>query len=190
MKRLLLILILTLSFQSWIKADDIRDFEIEGISIGDSALDYFSEKKILEEFEIGKDEYNWTDQKFADVYKHGGMELYDKIVVSVKRKDKKYIIYSVTGQIDYENINDCFKKQKEIEDEFSSSLSNTKKKKWVQKHSRDKTGKSKIHWVLFEFNDGAKIEANCQDLAKHMKAPSGLDVGIISAEYRNWLNSF
>ena len=39
MKRLLLILILTLSFQTLTKADDIRDFEIEGISIGDSALD-------------------------------------------------------------------------------------------------------------------------------------------------------
>ena len=43
MKRLLLILILTLSFQSWSKADDIRDFEIEGMSIGDSLLDHFDE---------------------------------------------------------------------------------------------------------------------------------------------------
>ena len=42
MKRLLLILILTLSFQSWTKADDIRDFEIEGMSIGDSLLKYVS----------------------------------------------------------------------------------------------------------------------------------------------------
>ena len=46
MKRLLLILILTLSFQSWTKADDIRDFQIEGMSIGDSALDFFSEEEI------------------------------------------------------------------------------------------------------------------------------------------------
>ena len=60
----------------------------------------------------------------------------------------------------------------------------------MQKHSQDKTGKSKLHWVLFEFNDGAKIEVICQDLAKHMKSPSGLDVGIVSAEFRNWLNSF
>lgn len=190
MKKILAILAFSLHFITPSQANDIREFEIEGISIGDSALDYFSEKKILKEFEIGKDEYKWTDQKFADVYKYGGSELYDKIVVSVKRKDKKYIIYSVTGQIDYENINDCLKKQKEIEDEFSSSLSDTKKKKWVQKHSQDKTGKSRIHRVLFEFNDGAKIEAICSDIAKHMKQPSGLDVGIISAEYRNWLNSF
>jgi hypothetical protein len=47
MKRLLLILILTFSFQTLAKADDIKDFEIEGMSIGDSALDYFSKDQII-----------------------------------------------------------------------------------------------------------------------------------------------
>ena len=46
MRNFLLIFILTFSFQSLSKADDIRDFEIEGISIGDSALDHFSKKAI------------------------------------------------------------------------------------------------------------------------------------------------
>ena len=30
------------------QANDIRDFQIEGMSLGDSALDYFSEKEILD----------------------------------------------------------------------------------------------------------------------------------------------
>ena len=47
MKRLLLTLILTLSFQTLTKADDIRDFQIEGMSIGDSLLRYYSEDQIL-----------------------------------------------------------------------------------------------------------------------------------------------
>ena len=42
MKKLLLILILTLSFQTLAKADDIKDFQIEGISIGDSLLKFSS----------------------------------------------------------------------------------------------------------------------------------------------------
>ena len=42
MKRLLLILILTFSFQSWTNADDIRDLQIEDMSIGDSLLKYFN----------------------------------------------------------------------------------------------------------------------------------------------------
>ena len=41
MRLFLLILILTFNLQSWTKADDIKDFEIDGISIGDSLLDYY-----------------------------------------------------------------------------------------------------------------------------------------------------
>ena len=39
-------LVLIFSLQSKTKADNIRDFQIEGMSIGDSALDYFSEDEI------------------------------------------------------------------------------------------------------------------------------------------------
>ena len=46
MRKFLLILILTFSFQTLVKADDIRDFEIEGISVGDSALDYFTKNEM------------------------------------------------------------------------------------------------------------------------------------------------
>ena len=46
MKRLILTLILSLSFQTLSKADDIRDFEIEGMSIGDSLLNKFSRDEI------------------------------------------------------------------------------------------------------------------------------------------------
>ena len=35
-----------IGFQNLTKADDIRDFEIEGISIGDSLLDYFQESEV------------------------------------------------------------------------------------------------------------------------------------------------
>ena len=49
-KRLLLILILTLSFQTWTKADDIKDFEVEGISIGDSLLGHMSKREIKENY--------------------------------------------------------------------------------------------------------------------------------------------
>ena len=45
MKIFLSVLILIFSIQSWTKANDIRDFEIEGISIGDSLLDFLAEKK-------------------------------------------------------------------------------------------------------------------------------------------------
>ena len=52
MKRLLLIFIFTLSFQSLTKADDVHDFEIYGLSVGDSLLK-FKSKSIIEKKEKG-----------------------------------------------------------------------------------------------------------------------------------------
>ena len=47
MKKLSTYLFLILfSFQTSSWADDIRDFQIEGMSVGDSLLDYFSKEKI------------------------------------------------------------------------------------------------------------------------------------------------
>ena len=46
MRVFIAVLVLIFSLQSWTKADDIRDFQIEGMSIGDSALDFFSKMKL------------------------------------------------------------------------------------------------------------------------------------------------
>ena len=46
MRVFIAVLVLIFSFQSLTKADDIRDFEIEGMSIGDSLLDYFNESEM------------------------------------------------------------------------------------------------------------------------------------------------
>ena len=45
MKTFLITFFLIFSLQSWTKADDIKEFEIEGLSIGSSLLDFFSKKK-------------------------------------------------------------------------------------------------------------------------------------------------
>ena len=46
MRIFFILLIFIFSFQSWAKSDDIRDFEIEGMSIGDSLLNYLLKKKL------------------------------------------------------------------------------------------------------------------------------------------------
>ena len=57
MKKLLVLLFsfFLLSSQT-VFADDISKFEIEGVSIGDSLLDYMTEKEILTEIKINKDQ--------------------------------------------------------------------------------------------------------------------------------------
>ena len=42
MKVFIAVIVLIFSLQSWTKANDIRDFEIEGMSIGNSLLEFMS----------------------------------------------------------------------------------------------------------------------------------------------------
>ena len=46
MKRFLIFLVFIFNIQSFTKADDIREIEIEGISIGDNALDFYSKDEL------------------------------------------------------------------------------------------------------------------------------------------------
>ena len=46
MRVFITVLVLIFSLQSLTKADDISDFQIEGMSIGDSLLDFFTKKEI------------------------------------------------------------------------------------------------------------------------------------------------
>ena len=43
---LIFTLVLIFSLQSWTKADNISEFEIEGMSVGDSLLDFFTKEEI------------------------------------------------------------------------------------------------------------------------------------------------
>ena len=61
MRAFIAVLVLIFSFQSWTKADDISDFQIEGISIGDSLLDYFSREEIKSNNQDNY--YNWVKEK-------------------------------------------------------------------------------------------------------------------------------
>ena len=120
MKRLLLILILTLNFQTLTKADDIRDFQIEGMSIGDSALDYFSES------EIKSNEMNYYRKKdFTPVWiKSSTSNNYDGFQFHYKNSDKNYRIHAVSGIKYFTKIKNCHKKMTKIDIEFTNIFKN------------------------------------------------------------------
>ena len=52
MRVFFLILIFLFSLQPWTKAADISEFEIEGMSLGDSALNYFNEKELTNKDDV------------------------------------------------------------------------------------------------------------------------------------------
>ena len=107
MRVFIAVLVLVFSLQSWTKADDISDFEIEGMSIGDSLLDFMSITEIKNDL---KAQINWphTDKKFQRVEKYeGSFENYEYVAAIIKPEDPQYIIYGLSGMLD---INDLGKK--------------------------------------------------------------------------------
>jgi hypothetical protein len=164
MKRLLLIIILTLSFQTLVKADDIRDFRIEGMSIGNSLLDYFTKEEIKKErefYRLGGKLLNG----YSKVFKRNNNELYDNVVFYFESDDTKYIIQGISGRKYYKNnINECYEAQDKIVSEIKLITPNAKivtSKK--RKHSRFKN--SYIKATSFLLND-SDISVFCYDYSK------------------------
>ena len=145
MNKFLLILILIFSFQSWSKADDIRDFEIEGMTTGDSALDYFSEAKIK------ANKQNWYKNKdVTGVEIKISSEKYEMIQIHYWSKDKSYKMIGINGLKFYRhNIEECYKKQIEVVEELKEFFPNINPTNQSKKHSADKSGKSKIKFRSF-----------------------------------------
>ena len=136
MKRLSLYLFLILfSLQTPSQADDIRDFQIEGMSIGDSLLDYVTEEEINLNLSKLDWRYELPEQKFiVTTISKESFETYEYLQIHLRKNDKKYIIHSIDGMKDYENIDECFKDQKKIAEELSDTLDYKKKFEQTFKH--------------------------------------------------------
>jgi hypothetical protein len=75
MRLFLLVLILIFNLQSWTKADNIRDFEIEGMSVGDSLLKMYSDAQIK-----GWSKTDYKSKKYSRFsMKDTRLETYDDI---------------------------------------------------------------------------------------------------------------
>ena len=186
MKRLLLILILTFNFQSLTKADDIRDFQIEGISIGDSLLDYFNKDEIKQ---LGKTKYNNNDKFYILTTINTKFELYDALQFSVKKNDKKYEIYGMGGIIWFKkNVNKCLNKKKEIEKDLNIIFKNSKIQSYKErKLPYDPSGKSKqLSQTQYIIENGV-IAIECTDFSESMTIKNGttdnLKIATYSKEY-------
>ena len=116
-------------------------------------------------------------------------ELYDVIQIGYKINDKKYIIYGIEGIIFFEeNIKDCYKKHKEISNEFAELFKDTKAVDVPKsKHPFDKSGKSFTKDIYFEFSSGDYVGVSCYDWSEEIQYIDHLRVVIRTKEYNKWL---
>ena len=188
MKRLLLILILTFSLQSWTKADDIRDFQIEGISIGDSLLDYFTKNELNNAYEI----LNYKNNVFRYYFlSYSKAKDYEYLQITVKPKDKNFLIFGVQGHIFYtNNIRNCYKKMDVVKTEIDEVL-DYKGVKDTGKHPIDKTGKSKFTRIYYKLSNGS-AEIVCYDMSKKLEKKGKFDrfaITLDSKELKTFLTN-
>ena len=192
MKRLSLYLFLILfSFQTSSLADDISEFQIEGMSVGDSLLDYLSEEEIIKNKQ--KDQYPASDKYIIiTVNSPESFQLYKMVQVDYMKNDKKFIIESLSGTLFFENnIEGCYKKQKEIEKEFSEIFLTAKKQSGTLKKSFDESGKSTSTIIEYTLASKDVVQISCDDwseeLTRKHNFPDVLMVTLMSKKYANFL---
>ena len=106
-----LLIVFFLFFSSLAVAEDISDFEIEGMSIGDSLLDYFSEEEITS----AKKTIYPKSKKYFDVWFTSKTKLYEELSIALKENDNKYIIHGVSGVKKFKNnFDQCKKFKKDV----------------------------------------------------------------------------
>ena len=190
MKRLPLYLFLILfALQAPSQADDIRDFQIEGMSLGDSLLDYFSEEEII------ANNRNYSEEKkFFYVVSSGNLNLedYDSLDIYLKTDDRKYNIYALGGAIYNLNFEECIKKKDGIIKEISSLFQNSKFVDYgTYPHAFDKSGLSTQTNSTLYFSTGGNVRVECYKWSEEIKLKHNwldhLSIAVVSQEVEGWI---
>jgi len=193
MRNFLLILILTFSFQLLCKADDIRDFQIEGMSVGDSLLDYMSINQIKD----SNRNYFKEKRKYYVVAKVDNLENYEVVDLYLKTGDQKYLIRTIGGIIEL-NKDMCIHKKKQIAIELEKMFPNIEKEEFDKAHEYDKSKKSRQYQTVFFLKKTKKandphIRVECSVWSEKVKKKDyfidSLNVVAMTTEILNWIYS-
>jgi len=179
MKKIFFLIIGIITFQTQSLADNIRYFQIEGMKIGDSALDYFSESQ-LEDNEQGWHNYSYNEYSTSYM---PGKGIYNWFLVSYKNDDNNFIIEGLVGGLEKKNYDNkkCNNKLDVVALNISELYKNTaQEEKKFHKLTADSSrtypfvGKSSVTSLSFNFLDGAKIILACYNIDKEAKQNESL----------------
>jgi len=185
----ILLTLLVLLFSPSVIADDISDFQIEGMSLGDSLLDYYSKTEI-------KNFHNYdnlpSSMKFRIAWFESDefdLDLYDGMQVFYKPEDVNFIIHGMNGFVNCFSKNECEKIFNNILSEVSIFFNNSKKTGGdTYNHSDDKSGKSTYTNYYFELVSGwASVEY--LDWSKESGYGDNVRVQITNNEVDEWIQN-
>ena len=190
-KVFLIALILIFSLHSWTKADDISEFEIEGISVGDSLLDHFNQSEIKKAFD---NITYYPNPKYGIIlFEKKYFETYEGVQIHFQNKDKKIIVYGIDGNLYFEkDMSKCYDKKDKIVSSLKNMFKDTNIYNQKKNHSADKTGNSKIEQTVFPLKNDEAIVVSCTDWSKVLNSKGWTDelkVTIISNTLSQFINN-
>ena len=186
MNRILLIFILTFSFQSLTKADDIRDIEIDGMRLGESLLNYYSKVEI----KSNKVEYFKDEKQYYVTFYNKNLIKFDDFEIYLKTDDKNYTIKSINAGLYPKNLNECMEEKKILVDEISSSI----EVEFQDSNYTHNYYKNTFINGVIAFLDGGYISIECmffdkKDKNKFPLLVDNLSVSLTSDEVDEWIAS-
>ena len=187
MKRLTIIIILSLNLITISKANEVKEFQIEGISLGDSALDHFTKKDFANSFS-----QSYPGNKFRYIRFKKKFTFYDEVQITVKPSDSEKIIYSIEG-IKYfnNNITKCLEEKKlvmqDIRKIFKGATFNPES---IRPHEADKSKKSLVYQNVVWLKNKDGLEITCTDWWEGRSSfPDNLLVAIDNNEFKTFLTN-
>tara|TARA_B100000900_G_scaffold408859_2_gene423808 strand:- start:824 stop:1387 length:564 start_codon:yes stop_codon:yes gene_type:complete len=179
------LLLLVFLFATSLKAQNISEFEIEGISLGDSLLQSYNEEYILNNSDdfYGTDVLTFTIPE-TDFKSNSG---YDTIQFAFLKNDKTYKIIQIAGGIfydtEYKNIDSCNIKKNEIINELKNQFNIFFEDRSYSNENGD------FYIQTKDYENGDKIRVFCTDWDQKIERENGWSDNLrIELLYNNTLS--
>jgi len=172
-------------------ADDISEYQIEGIGIGDSLLDYMSEEEIKNNMSFTYEKYDKNIGKdIAQIYYIGNLSVYDAVYIDFKTTDNIFEIVALNGTLFYdENIKECYKKQIQLVEELKLIFKDADiEKEGPVNHQGYPNGEIKHIRYSFYINENkySNLEVICYDIVEELQKKDRLVISFKSKKFNEW----
>ena len=191
MKKLFLYILPVLMLCNVGFADDIKNFEIEGMRVGESALNYFTK----EEIENGRQpqQYPGSDRYIiSNIFEHLNFEKFVQIQINYLKDDAEYRMGGILGSSPYDDIKLCLKDKDFMENKMDKFFDVPVKQTTTQDKHYDQTGNSKTHITQYSLKNGLVL-ITCDDWSTKMTNEENLrdiiSVYLIGEDFKNFLQT-
>ena len=188
MKKILIILVLFFSYSVFAE-DDIKKFKIEGMSLGDSVIDHFPGRDVVNNI---NSKYNRLSDEYhvSDIFQHSSFKKFDMVSLFIQSDNEETLfpISGMSGLIYYKNnIENCYVEKDKIVNELTTIFKEVRVEgPAVLVHPNDLTGESHYEETKFYFDWGVARVA-CYDMAKYINLPDALLIDFFYQEVDDWL---